>query len=371
MAKKRELKVIFITPVPLEGAGCRFRILQYLPFLKEHGVRAIVRPFFFSRFFAVVYKKGHFPQKAFYFFIATLGRLCDLVRACFCDMIFIYREAYPIGPAGFESLIHLLGKPIVYDFDDAIFISNSSKANKFVNFFRINNNAEKIIKISDFIIVGNNYLKDFALQFNDKVAVIPTVVDTNSYTPRLKKQNNRVTIGWMGTFTTQQYLLPLARVIKRLNDKYKDKIQFKFIASGENLRLEGVTWKEWSLEQEKQELGSFDIGLMPLPDNAWARGKCGFKAILYMSIGIPCVCSPVGSNKEIINDGVNGFLADSEEEWIEKISLLIDSEEVREKIGARARDTVERLFSLEGNAPKFLDVIRKAYEQRFSKRSIK
>ena len=366
MEKKPKIKILFISPVPVEGAGCRFRVYQYFPYLKGHNIKVRLSPFLFPSYFNIVYKPGTVLLKVIYFSLSTLRRLYDLISALAYDIIFVYREAYPIGPPIFEYMVHFLGKPIICDFDDAIFLPNTSRVNKFLRLWRRHRNIDKVIQLSDCVIAGNDYLKNYALKFHKNVFVLPTVIDTNRYIPATGDKystNEKLVIGWIGSATTQDYLVPFIPIFKKLRERYEN-IFLKIISSNFT-SIEGfdnnIIFQEWSLKSELEDLQSFDIGIMPMPDNNWTRGKCGFKAILYMSISVPAVCSPVGVNTEIIQDGVNGFLSNSGEEWIQKLSRLIENSGLRNELGKQGRKTVEENFSLNVNRPKLLGVLEKVY----------
>ena len=258
-------------------------------------------------------------------------------------------------------------KPIIFDFDDAVFLPASSRPNNFIERFKKPDKVVNIVKRSNHIIAGNSYLSNYALQYNRSVSIIPTPIDTDNYYPDFKIAKNEVVIGWMGSVTTIDFLNLISGVFIQLSKEFRN-IKFKIVGGNFSIKeISNIVNKPWSMEEEIGDLKTFDIGIMPMPDNEWTRGKCGFKAILYMNMGIPCVCSPVGVNREIITDGVNGFLAGTNEEWIEKLSLLIENPELRRKIGIAGRKTVEEKYSVKGNAPKYLEVLRKVYEERYGK----
>jgi glycosyltransferase involved in cell wall biosynthesis len=337
---------------------------QYLPYLKREGIKYSLHPFWRSSAYKVLYKNEHYFRKVFFFILGTISRIFDILGVFRYDIVFIHREAYPIGGALFETVISLLKKPIIFDFDDAIFLPASSRPNNFIERFKNPNKVTTIIKRSKYVISGNSFLSDFASHYNPSIAVIPTPIDTDKYRPDARSPSDEIVIGWIGSATTLDFLRPMKNVFVRLSKKFPA-IRFK-IVGGDFLidSLSSVTSKPWSQDQELEDLKSFDIGIMPMPDNDWTRGKCGFKAILYMSMGIPCVCSAVGVNKEIIIDGINGFLANSEEEWMEKLSRLIGNPQLRSNIGAAGRRTVEDKYSLKVNAPKYLEVFKKVYEKK-------
>ena len=232
---------------------------------------------------------------------------------------------------------------------------------------------DKIIRLSDCVIVGNEYLKNYALKFNKKVFVLPTVVDTNRYVPKRKSKHNadgKVVIGWIGSPSTQSYIKDFIPIFSILWEKYKN-IFLNIVGSDftyEEDLADNIILHRWSLQKELKELQSFDIGVMPMPDNNWTKGKCGFKALLCMSVGIPTVCSKVGVNSEIVKDGVNGFLASNKEEWLKKLSILIESPNLRTKLALRGRKTVEEKYSVKVYASKFLEILQSVYNEKYQKK---
>lgn len=357
------MRVLFLVPYSTEGASNRYRVEQYKPYLEKEGIAYSISPFWSSCAYKTLYKNGHYLRKIFFFICGTVSRVFDTLRIFKYDIVFIHREAYPIGGAFFETIISGLKKPIIFDFDDAIFLPASSRPNNFIEKFKNPNKVASIIKKSSYVISGNYFLSNFSLRYNPSVAIIPTPIDTDKYYPVAKSQSEKITIGWIGSATTLDFINPMKEILISLS-KQSNNVIFKVV--GGEFAVDGLSWvfsKPWSQEEEIKDLKSFDIGIMPMPDNDWTNGKCAFKAILYMSMGIPCVCSPVGMNKGIIIDGVNGFLANSAEEWIEKLLRLISDSELRKKLGSAGRRTVEEKYSLKVNAPKFIAVLNKVYKK--------
>src|SRR5256885_13658987 len=181
----RPLRLLALSPVPAEGAGCRFRVMQYVPALGQAGFAVTVAPFFGARFFDLVYRPGRYVEKFGAFLRQTLARLKLLMSRDSYDAFFVYREAYPFGPPLVETLLaHTRGRPLVYDFDDAIFLSNSSEANRFASALKYPQKVPAILRRSSLVLAGNGYLADYARAYNPSVAVLPTCVDTNVFAPR-------------------------------------------------------------------------------------------------------------------------------------------------------------------------------------------
>lgn len=345
------MKILFIVPYPTEGPSNRFRVEQYLPHLKEKGIDYSIRPFYNSSIYEVLYKKGHYIRKALFLFFSMLRRICDVFHAGSYDVIFIHREAYPFGGYIFERLFRLFGKKLIYDFDDPIFLKKPLK-------------IKKIISMSDYIIAGNESLKNYAFQYNKNVTILPTCIDTQIYKPStVAAEREKIVIGWIGTSFTAIYLDLLKDAYVALADRVKD-IEFWIVGGSFRSPNLPIICKKWTLKSEVSNLQAFDIGVMPLFDDDWARGKCGFKIIQYMAVGIPTVASRVGMNVEIIEDGKDGFLAVDKEDWIKKLSLLIEDKNLREKMGRAGREKAEALYSVKANKEKFIDILYKVYSGR-------
>lgn len=361
----KPIRVLALSPVPEEGAGCRFRISQYIPRLAAEGFEVTVSPFFTPEFFRLVYQPGHYARKAALFVRRSLDRIAALLADRDYDLLFVYREALPIGPPIIESLLARPGRPpMVYDFDDAVFLPNTSDANRMISFLKYPTKVDTIVEKSATVIAGNAYLAEYARRHNANVTVIPTCVDTDLFVPRARSEVSReLTVGWIGTPTTAIYMESLAPVLARV--QRTTPFDLRIAGAGRELRLDGVRTSNiaWSLAGEVGLFNGCDIGVYPLTDDPWTRGKCGFKAIQFMACGVPVVASPVGVNSSIIEDGVNGFLASTEDEWVEKLTRLARDPELRRRLGAAGRATIEARYSLAVNAPRLAGALRSALEQ--------
>jgi glycosyltransferase involved in cell wall biosynthesis len=351
-------KLIVLSPYPLNQAPSqRFRFEQYISEIKKNNFEITHRSFLNQQTWLIFYKKGLLLKKIVGILSGLWNRFLLIFTIHRYQIVFIHREACFIGGAFFEYFYSKRNKNIIFDFDDAIWLHDVSKANDSLGWLKKPEKTSKIISFSKLVIAGNAYLADYAKKYNPNVIIIPTTIDTAyHFNKKAKKNSDKITIGWTGSSTTNRHLKILLPVINILKAKFSKHICLVMIS---NIPLEDtsalIEFKPWNKETEIEDLAQFDIGIMPLPDDEWTRGKCGFKGLQYMALEIPTVMSPVGVNTEIIQDGENGFLAASEEEWIEKLSLLIESPELREKLGKAGRKTVVEKYSVEANKQKYLD----------------
>jgi len=336
---------------------------QYLEGLRERGItahcKAGVSDYIYGRFTPY---KGWWA-KAVFFGFGALSRFLACLIIWRYDVIFIQRlilpHIYPL-PEMFICLVAgMLGKRIVFDFDDAIFATSPHRKKTLVEKSTDLNRVARIIARCDAVIAGNSYLATYARAFNGNVVVIPTTIDLTRYPVKEaadKKPGEPCVIGWIGMPGSLPYLNMLKPVFQEIAGEHNILIR---IIGGWNYHCPGVRVEHlpWSLQSEVSRIITFDIGVMPLAENEEARGKCGLKLLQYMAAGIPAVASPVSANKEIVTDGLNGYLAVSPEEWAEKIRSLIRSPRLRLLMGRRGRETVERRFSLQANISKLIGVI--------------
>jgi glycosyltransferase involved in cell wall biosynthesis len=205
------------------------------------------------------------------------------------------------------------------------------------------------------VFAGNAYLAAYAKQYNPNVVIIPTTLDTVKHKLVNKSPTERVCIGWSGSFSTVPHFELAIPALEILQKQYGEKVYFKVIGDSRYVNNQlGIQGIAWSAERELEELAEIDIGIMPLPDDEWSKGKCGFKGLLYMSLGIPAVLSPVGVNTTIITHGENGFLAGSTGEWVDVLSMLVENASLRKSIGLQGRKTVEEKYSVEAWQAKYL-----------------
>lgn len=356
------MKVFFLFPYPLgESPSQRFRFEQYFKFLEKSGVVAYKQSFWDLKTWRILYKNGHTVQKVVGFLTGILKRIFLLIKIGKADFVFIHREVMPVGPPMFEWIIaKIFRKKIIYDFDDAIWLSNTSAENRVVSFIKWHSKTELICKWSYRISCGNNYLADFAKQFNRDVVFNPTTIDTEGHhNPAHYPQHSsgKITVGWTGSHSTLKYIDLVIPILQQLETKYGDRFQFIVIANKKpELPLNNLVFIPWQEKTEIEDLSKIDIGIMPLTDDIWAKGKCGFKALQYMALQIPAVVSPVGVNTEIIDSELNGFLCISQEEWFNAIDKLIQNETLRHQVGANGRKKVVERYSVRSNSATFLSL---------------
>jgi len=339
-------KVLFIVAHrPGRSPGQRFRFEQYLDYLAEKGFSCDFSFLLNEKDDKIFYSNGFYFRKFLILLKSISQRFKDIKRAREYDIVFIYREAVMFGSVFFEKKFKKSGAKIILDFDDAIWLMDVSEGNKKLRWLKRPSKTADILRISDMAFVGNSYLAKYAEQFNGNVKIIPTTLDTEKTMAVKKESSGKVCIGWTGSNTTLKHFDLAIPFLKKIQEKYPGEIKIKLISNVNHAEGLDISFYKWSKEKEIEDLSEFDIGIMPLPDDDWARGKCGFKGLQYMALSIPAVMSPVGVNTEIITDGENGYLAGSEAEWVEKLSLLIESPELRKKIGEHGRKTVAEKYS--------------------------
>ena len=354
------MHILIVAPYPPRRAPSqRFRLEHYLPFLEAHGITYDYIPFYSENLWKIIYTKGKIPLKVIGVLGGYLRRIGLLFRLKKYDAVFVHREATPLGPPFFEWIVtRVAKKELIFDFDDAIWLPNASQVNRFSLYLKWNQKANSIIKWARMSITGNAYLTEHAQKFSPNALCIPTVVDTEHYHNKLALQDtNTPNIGWTGSITTLVYLEPLIPVIAELEKRYA--FTFYVIANANpNFPLKSLQFIPWNKETEIEDLLRFQIGVMPLIDNPWTRGKCGFKAIQYMALGQAALASPVSANSEIIDHGINGYLCQTDAEWYSHLEALLTDQSLRAQIGKKARQKIEENYSIKATLPAFVQTLQ-------------
>ncbi len=347
------MRILFLTHGSTGSASSRVRIHQYLPLFDQEGIdykvisgtsarldqRVLQHPTAWIRLRWFAAKVG-----------ARLGVLAVIRRY---DVVVIQRETLPYCYPFIELLICRLARRCVFEFDDAIFYDRHPRSG-WRTWLRDGKNIARILARCDRAVVSTRYLADYARHYVRDVRIIPTTVDMERFPGRAPAAYDPPVIGWVGSRSTQPYVETIRTPLQQLAERYSFILR---IVGGELAPWPGVALdnRPWQEDREVAEIQAFAVGLMPLPDDAWTRGKAGYKILLYMAAGTPAVASAVGANNDIINDGVDGFLAHDEQEWLDKLQRLLTDAELRRKMGLEARKTARERFSITANYPAWRD----------------
>ena len=353
--------IFFIVPYPFgEAPSQRFRFEQYLTCLEENGFKIEIHPFLNESTWKTLYREGNVSKKILGITGSFFRRFLLLFQLRRANHIFIHRESAQLGPPIFEWIIaKVLRRKYIYDFDDAIWLPNYSETNarfqRLKSYWKVN----YCMKWAEKITAGNAYLANYALQYNPAVQIIPTTIDTIHHHNRKCDQfTEKPTIGWTGTHTTMHYLDEIVPIIRDLENHFS----FDFlIISNEppSFELASLKFIKWTKETEIEDLAKITIGIMPLKQDIWSEGKCGFKGLQYMALEIATILAPIGVNTSIIEDSKNGFLAANPIEWKEKLTLLLESEALRIRLGKEGKRTIDERFSVAANQEKYLKLFTK------------
>ncbi|MBK6264560.1 glycosyltransferase [Marivirga sp. S37H4] len=355
-------KILFVCPYPFDEAPSqRFRFEQYFPVLKEKGFQYKIAPFLSPKAWAVLYQKGNKLKKVTSIFFSFMKRSALLFQLKPYDFIFIHREASPVGPPFFEWAVRFLWrKKIIYDFDDAIWLDDPNEAGSLKSRIKWKKKVKSICKWSYKVSCGNQYLADFASKFNAMVVVNPTTIDSENLhmvqnkLPQTDKKTPPI-IGWTGTHSTLHYLNDVIPILEKLETQY----DFKFLVIANkrpDFSLKSLIYIPWNKATEIKDLNQMDIGIMPLTDDIWSKGKCGFKALQYMALAKPVVASPVGVNQHIIENGRSGYLAVTEAEWETALTTLLTQENRRIEMGLNGLQKVRKHYTVNSNSNNFLSL---------------
>lgn len=352
-------RIVIFAPYPKGTAPSqRFRFEQYLPLLEKNGYEIVYESFLTEKTWHLLYQEGAYLKKTFGVLGSFFRRWKSIFKLRKNDIIFIHREMAHIGPPIFEwMLAKVLKRKYIYDFDDAIWLPNYSESNAKVHRLKAYWKVKYCIKWAHHLSVGNDYLAEYARPFNSNITIVPTTIDLeNHHNLTSDYEHNPVVIGWTGTQTTLRYLDDIVPVLAELEKEYD--FVFRVISNEKpDFDLKSLEFVPWNKATEIKDLAAVQIGLMPLVEDQWSNGKCGFKALQYMALGIPSILSPVGVNTKIVKEGENGYLCASREEWKARLIELITNPKQRRAIGQAGRKTVEEHYSVKANYGKYLEVL--------------
>lgn len=358
MTKRR---VLFLTAYPMEAASDRYRVYRLLPYLERAGLYCEVRPFATPALYRAI-QSGDLIRQLSFTPLCSLRRFADLARLSHYDLVVINREAFPLFMPLVEKIILNIHPRVVFAFDDAIHVGHREMngwKNPAMYRLKYGRRVEEVLRRCVHVVAGNEFLAEYARRVNARVSVIPTVVDLEHYSYQPPARGlETLTIGWVGSRSTSPYLLDLEEALRALAEKHPGRIRFRFVGDPKRrLNLPNYQSLPFRLDREIDDLRGMDIGIMPMPDNEWTRGKCSFKAIQYMALGIPTVVSPVGTAAQLVTDGVNGLWARNSQEWFTGLDRLVRDEELRMRLSQAGRGTIERGYSTEIWGPRFASLL--------------
>ncbi len=345
------MHVVFFGNAPTTIAAIRYRICTFAAMLEAEGHRCTVCLPSSPELRERLWSRGSRWSKLLYMLCVWLRRVLQLRHVPGADVVYFRGPVFDYGPPVFERVIRLLNPRMIFDIDDAVWEPPAYVDSPFLRFVDFGW-VSKMAGMCAHAVVGNAHLEAYVRPLNPNITIVPTCIDMNLHTPKeYAESEGPVVLGWAGLKDNLGYMALIAPVLQSLARQYPLKL---VVASSEPYALDGVEVdnQRWSIEHEFEYLKGPDIGLMPLVDTPRARGKCAFKALQYMGVGTPAVISPVGMNSEVIQDGVNGFLAGNEAEWRDKLERLIVDPELRRRLGEAARETVRTRYSHEANYPK-------------------
>jgi glycosyltransferase involved in cell wall biosynthesis len=357
------MKLLALVPkAPGINPSQRYRLEQWAPVLRaQHDITLDFHPFESPYLTEILYQPGKRASKAFAMLKDTWRRREVLCLASSYDAVIVHREIALLGPAIYEHLLVRAGVPLFFDFDDAIWLEVTNGPNgAFSRLKFAPSKTSAICRVASGVLVGNEYLARYARDRNPNVFVVPTTIDLSRYPLQpWPEASERLVIGWTGSLTTLKHLEVARRPLERLARRRK--ITVRVICSQPPERPFAGAENEfipWKAQSEAETVGGVHIGMMPLPDEPFTRGKCALKALQFMATGRPVVVSPVGVNTDIVKDGENGMVAASEDEWVAKLERLCDDAALRRALGAAGRRTVEEGFSASVSAAKLATAVK-------------
>ncbi len=354
------MRVLAWVPEPVDSTpGQRFRFEQWDPYLRDEGIEIRYSPFLDARSSALLKQPGHNLAKTIHILTALLRRLKEGVTIRDADVVYVFREDALLGPAWAVRTLRSRHIPFVYDFDDAVWVNYRSPANPLFSHLRWSGKTAAYCRLAKHVLAGNDTLRAYAAEAGGSVTVVPTTIDTKTYVPSRRPANPVPIIGWSGSYSTEPYLELIRPALEQLSRSHRFRL---VVIGGGRFQLSGapVEHRPWRSATEVADLSDLDVGVMPLPDAAWERGKCGLKALQYMALGIPPVVSPIGANRGIVQDATNGFLAESPADWTRLLGQLLTDEGLRSRLGNAARRSVEQQYAASVHAPRVARVLCEA-----------
>jgi len=353
-------KILIVCPYP-EGVAPsqRLKFEQYYEYFKQENYDIHVESFQTLKLWQSAYNSNGIYIKIFWTIVGYIKRTLLIFNLRNYDLVYIHLWVTPFGAPFYEYIYTKISRKLIFDIDDLVFLENSSQANSWISKFKGRKKPLYLIKNCNHIITCTPFLNNFCKKWNNNTTEISSTINTKKYEINKNKNNeNKIIIGWSGSHSTAKYVHLISEVLKKISHKYCVKL---IIMGSKNFKITDVECDafDWNEDIEISTIQKFDIGLYPLPNELWVHGKSGLKAIQYMGCGIPTIAANVGEAiKNIIQHGENGFLATTEEEWFNYLSLLIENPDLRKKLGENARKTVEEKYSVEANKHLYLQAIK-------------
>ncbi|MDA3876071.1 MAG: glycosyltransferase family 4 protein [Halothiobacillus sp.] len=345
------MKILLLSKYSRKGASTRLRFLQYLPFLESNGFQITVSSLLDDQYLDQLYRQG--KRAPLHIVMLYLRRLFVLLSVFRYDLIWIEKEMFPYMPALAERLLHWLGKRYVVDYDDAIFHNYDLSGNPLLRQV-LGRKIDVVMRYASCVVAGNDYLASRARAAGAvRVEQVPTVVDSTRYSPIEPSVAASPVIGWIGSPSTQRYVVDIAQALTSLCQTHNARLLLIGASVDIATKFQGhdVEVVPWSEASVAELIAQMDIGIMPLPDSPWEKGKCGYKLIQYMACGIPVIASPVGVNVAIVGTCQCGLLAANVAEWEAALAQLLESSALRHQMGRAGRQAVENRYSLQVQAP--------------------
>lgn len=374
------MRILYLTKYTRLGGSSRMRSYQYFPYLEKAGMQITVKPFFDNDYLQDFYKGKKNTSTVLRSYLRRFFVLFSILKY---DNVVIEKEIFPFLPAVAEWMLKLFGIRYIVDYDDAIFHNYDQSSNPVIKKL-LGNKIAKVMRNSVTVVAGNQYLADYARNAGaEKIEIIPTVIDIERYPSKnnlsdltllpnvilsgvegkAEERNDsnddqKFIVGWIGTKTTfENHLLPCREWIKELQNQDSN-IHFHIVGITEDMNLgKNVKYIPWTEETEVSEILKMDVGIMPLQDSDWEKGKCAYKLIQYAACGVPGVASDVGMNKEVCIDNVTGFIAESDESWIDYILLLKNNTNLKINLGKNARRLTEQKYCIQITAGKWIKIL--------------
>lgn len=366
-------KILYFTKYSRNAGSSRLRSFQYFPFLEEAGFKVEVSPLFGEHYLEHLYAGKSTKKEAFNGYLKRFLKIFSVKND---EVLIIEKELFPYFPAFAEQILKVLGVKYIVDYDDAVFHNYDLSSNTFIKSI-LGNKIDTVMKNAAVVVAGNSYLAERAKNAGaNRIEIIPTVIDLDRYplnteTENIRKdniqsseksdhQNNstpKFVIGWIGTKSTfEKHLLPQKSWILKAQEIEGVEFHIVGITANENLG-EKVKYIPWTEASEVSEIQKFDVGIMPLEDSPWEKGKCSYKIIQYFACGIPAIASPIGMNREVVIPHENGFWASADEEWLTAIKTLKQSKELQNNLGLQGRSAVENTYSIQVTAKKWIGIL--------------